>query len=55
MRNLPIYLKAIFLFLTITILTSCESESLNEEIGINEQDTFQIDKDELQHPDDRGN
>ncbi len=54
MRNFPIYLKAIFLFLSIAVLTSCESESVNEEIGINEQDTFQGDKDEVVPPGDRG-
>ncbi len=57
MRNISIYLKAIFLFLSIAVLASCESESVNEEIGVNEQDTFdtyQIDKDDVQVPGDKG-
>ena len=53
MRTYPFYLKAIFLFLAIGLFASCESESINEEIGINEQDTFdtyQIDKEDVQVP-----
>ncbi|WP_164914210.1 hypothetical protein [Aquimarina sediminis] len=56
MRSIPFYLKAIFLFLSIALLASCESESINEEIGANEQDTFdkyQIDKDDVQVPGDK--
>ncbi|MBQ0733419.1 hypothetical protein [Aquimarina celericrescens] len=56
MRNVPFYLKAIFLFLTVALFASCESESVNEEIGINEQETFetyQIDKEDVVPPGDR--
>ncbi|WP_281989852.1 hypothetical protein [Aquimarina aggregata] len=54
MRTIPFYLKAIFLFLAIAVLASCESESVNEEIGVDEQETFQADKDEVVPPGDRG-
>ncbi|WP_198403845.1 hypothetical protein [Aquimarina aggregata] len=57
MRTIPFYLKAIFLFLSIAVLASCESESVHEEIGVDEQetfDTYKIDKEEIQHPEDRG-
>lgn len=40
MKNIPFYLKAIFLFLSISVLTSCESKSINEEVGVNEKEKF---------------
>ncbi len=50
MKTFPIYLKTIFLFLAFTVLASCESEPINEEIGIHEQEKYGVDKEDVQIP-----
>ncbi len=41
MRNVSFFSKAIFLFLSTMILTNCSSTELNEEVGIETEESIQ--------------
>ncbi|WP_438712647.1 hypothetical protein ACSTS3_10485 [Aquimarina muelleri] len=50
MKAFHFFLKAIFLTLSMTTFNSCTTTELNEEIDINEQEKFQIEKEDIQIP-----
>ncbi len=50
MKAFNFFLKAIFLTLTLTTFYSCTETEINDEIGLNEQPKFQIEKEEINIP-----
>ncbi len=54
MKSNHFFLKAIFLTLSLTLLNSCVTKEVNEEIGVNDQEKFQIEKEDIQIPGEDG-